>query len=166
VKYIHTYIHTYRVSHNTWDYKNALGWLPNDNVENWEVSPFEAKYHTFQTRGFRFWCVDIFVLNFSKKPTTLNLDDFIYVVILPNIWQALAQTTDHLQKSSAHQWRPLFILYTPDILSFGLNARKMTFFDIKFHFFFHPSCFFNWHFVLTDFLQWIPCVKGHPVHTS
>jgi hypothetical protein len=29
--------------------------------------------------------VDIFVINFSKKPTTLNLDDFIYVVILANI---------------------------------------------------------------------------------
>jgi hypothetical protein len=38
---------------------------------------------------------------------TQNLDDFIYVVILPIFWQALAQTTDHL-------WRALFILYTPD----------------------------------------------------
>jgi hypothetical protein len=28
--------------------------------------------------------VDFFVINFSKNPTTQNLDDFIYVVILPN----------------------------------------------------------------------------------
>jgi hypothetical protein len=28
--------------------------------------------------------VDFFVINYSKKPTTQNLDDFIYVVILPN----------------------------------------------------------------------------------
>jgi hypothetical protein len=39
----------YRVSHNTWDYKNALGWPLNDNIESWEVSHFEAKDHTFQT---------------------------------------------------------------------------------------------------------------------
>jgi hypothetical protein len=44
----------YRVSHNTWDYKNALGRPLNDNVESWEVSHFEAKDHTFQTRGVRF----------------------------------------------------------------------------------------------------------------
>jgi hypothetical protein len=49
---------------------------------------------------------------------TQNLDDFIYVVILPNFWQALAQTTDHLQKWQTHLWRALFIFYTPDILSF------------------------------------------------
>jgi hypothetical protein len=58
----------YRVSHNTWDYKNALG-----------------------RSGF----------------------DFIYVVILPNFWQALAQTTDHLQKC-AKKWsfssKPFFKL--------------------------------------------------------
>jgi hypothetical protein len=41
---------------------------------------------------------------------TQNLGYFIYVVILPNFWQALAQTTD--------LWRALFIFYTPDILSF------------------------------------------------
>jgi hypothetical protein len=44
----------YRVSHNTWDYKNALGRPPNDNIESWEVSHFEAKDHTFQTLGVRF----------------------------------------------------------------------------------------------------------------
>jgi hypothetical protein len=44
----------YRVSHNTWDYKNALGRPLNDNIESWEVSHFEAKDHTFQTRGVRF----------------------------------------------------------------------------------------------------------------
>jgi hypothetical protein len=26
----------------------------NDNIESWEVSHFEAKDHTFQTRGVRF----------------------------------------------------------------------------------------------------------------
>jgi hypothetical protein len=88
----------YRVSHNTWDFNNALGRPPNDNIESWEVSNFEAKDHTFQTQGVRFWCVDFFVINFSKNPMTQNLDDFIFVVILANIWQALAQTTDHLQK--------------------------------------------------------------------
>jgi hypothetical protein len=67
------------VSHNTWDYKNALGRPLNDNIESWEVSHFEAKYHTFQTRQ-----VDFFVINFSKNPTTQNLDDFIYGVILAN----------------------------------------------------------------------------------
>jgi hypothetical protein len=44
----------YRVSHNTWDYKNALGRALNGNVESWEVSHFEAKDHTFQTQGVRF----------------------------------------------------------------------------------------------------------------
>jgi hypothetical protein len=44
-------IYVYRVSHNTWDYKNALGRPLNDNVQSWEVSHFEAKDHTFQTRG-------------------------------------------------------------------------------------------------------------------
>jgi hypothetical protein len=39
----------YRVSHNTWDFKNALGRPLNDNVESWEVSHFEAKDHIFQT---------------------------------------------------------------------------------------------------------------------
>jgi hypothetical protein len=43
----------YRVSHNTWDYKNALGRPLNHNVQSWEVSHFEAKDHTFQTRGVR-----------------------------------------------------------------------------------------------------------------
>jgi hypothetical protein len=37
----------YKVSHNTWDYKNALGRPINDNVESWQVSHFEAKDHTF-----------------------------------------------------------------------------------------------------------------------
>jgi hypothetical protein len=31
----------YRVSHNTWEYKNALG-PPNDDIESWDVSHFEA----------------------------------------------------------------------------------------------------------------------------
>jgi hypothetical protein len=44
----------YRVSHNTWDYKNALGRPLNDNVKSWEVSHFEAKDHTLQTPGVRF----------------------------------------------------------------------------------------------------------------
>jgi DNA mismatch repair ATPase MutS len=44
----------YRVSHNIWDYKNALGRPLNDNIESWGVSQFEAKDHTFQTRGVRF----------------------------------------------------------------------------------------------------------------
>jgi hypothetical protein len=47
------------VSHNTWDYKNALGRPLNDNIESWEVSQFEAKDHTFQTQarvsGFDAW---------------------------------------------------------------------------------------------------------------
>jgi hypothetical protein len=60
---------------------------------------FEAKDHTFQRRDVRFRCLDFFEINFSKFPTTQHLDDFfIYVVILPNFWQALAQPTDHLQK--------------------------------------------------------------------
>jgi hypothetical protein len=42
-----TQICMYRVSHNTWDYKNALGRPLNDNIESWEVSHFEAKDHTF-----------------------------------------------------------------------------------------------------------------------
>jgi hypothetical protein len=42
------------VSHNTWDYKNALGRPLNENIESWKVSQFEAKDHTFQTRGVRF----------------------------------------------------------------------------------------------------------------
>jgi hypothetical protein len=71
---------TYRVSHDTWDYKNALGRPLNENIENWEVSHFEAKDHTFQTRGYRLW---FFVINFSRNPMTQNLDDFIYVVIFP-----------------------------------------------------------------------------------
>jgi hypothetical protein len=49
----------YKVSHNTWDYKNALRRPLNDNIESWEVSHFEAKDHTFQTRagvsGFDAW---------------------------------------------------------------------------------------------------------------
>jgi hypothetical protein len=76
---------------------------------------------------------------------TQNLDDFIYVVILPNFWQALAQTTDHLQKWQTHLWRALFIFYTPDILSFRLNVLKIKFFEIEFDVFI------------------IPCVVGHPV---
>jgi hypothetical protein len=140
-----------------------LGRPLNDNIENWKVSHFEAKDHTFQTQGVRFWCVEFFVIKFSKNPMTQNLDDFIYVVILPNFWQALAQTTDHLQKWPTHVWRALFILYTPDILRFGLNVLKIKFFDIEFHFYFPPSRFLNWHIVLADFLQWIPCVMGHPV---
>jgi hypothetical protein len=72
------------VSQNTWDYKKALGRPLNDNIESWEVSHFEAKHHIFDMPGVRLWCVDFFVINFSKNPTTQNLDDFIYVVILPN----------------------------------------------------------------------------------
>jgi hypothetical protein len=83
----------------------------------------------------------LFCKKISKNPTTQNVDDFIYVVILANFWQALAQTTDHLQKWPAHHWRPFFILYTPDILSFGLNALKMKLFDIEFHFFFLQAVF-------------------------
>jgi hypothetical protein len=154
------------VSHNTWDYKNALGRPLNDNIESWEVYHFEAKYHTFQTRGVRFWCVDFFVINFSKNPMTQNLDDFIYVVIFPNFWQTLAQPTDHLQKWPTHLWRALFILYMPDILSVGLLMQKMKFFVIAFYIFFHQAVYLNWHFVLTDFFQWIPCVMGHPVHIT
>jgi hypothetical protein len=49
----------YRVSHNTWDYKNALGRPLNDHIESREVSQFEAKDHTFQTprgvSGFDAW---------------------------------------------------------------------------------------------------------------
>jgi hypothetical protein len=37
------------MSHNTWDYKNALGRPLNDNTDSWKVSHFEAKNHTFQT---------------------------------------------------------------------------------------------------------------------
>jgi hypothetical protein len=48
------YLYTYRVSHNTWDYKNALGRPLYDNIEIWEVSHFEAKDHTFLTQGVRF----------------------------------------------------------------------------------------------------------------
>jgi hypothetical protein len=72
---------------------------------------------------------------------TQNLDDFIYVVILPNFWQALAQPTDHLQKWPTHAWRALFILYMPDILSFELNGPKMIFLNIEFHFFFLQAVF-------------------------
>jgi magnesium-transporting ATPase (P-type) len=44
-------------SHNTWDYKNALGRPLNDKIDSWEVSHFEAKDHTFQTQvsGFDAW---------------------------------------------------------------------------------------------------------------
>jgi hypothetical protein len=73
------------VSHNTWDYKNALGRPLNDNIESWEVSHFEVKDHTFQTprgvHGVKLWYVDFFEINFSKKTMTQHLDDFIYVVI-------------------------------------------------------------------------------------
>jgi hypothetical protein len=125
--------YTYRVSHNTWDYKNALELPLNDKVESWEVTHFEAKDHTFQTRGagsVRLWCVDFFVINFSKPPTTQNLDDFIYVVILANFCQTLAQPTEHLQKWPTHLWSALFIFYTLDVLRFGLNVLKIKFFDI------------------------------------
>jgi hypothetical protein len=50
VSELKTSLVVYRVSHNTWDYKNALGRPHNDNIESWEVSHFEA---TFQTRGVR-----------------------------------------------------------------------------------------------------------------
>jgi hypothetical protein len=53
-----------------------------------------------------------------------HLDDFIYVVILPNFWQALAQTTDHLQKWPTHLWRTLFIFYTPDNLALDKMCLK------------------------------------------
>jgi hypothetical protein len=74
----------------------------------------------------------LFVINCPKNPTTQNLDDFIYVVILPNFCQTLAQPTDHLQKWPTHLWRVLFILYTPNILSFGLDVLKMKFFTLNF----------------------------------
>jgi hypothetical protein len=150
------------VSHNTWDYKNALGRPLNDNIESLEVSHFEAKYQTFQTRGVRFWCVDFFVINFSKKPTTQNLEDFIYVVILPNFWQALAQTTDHLQKWPTHLWRALFILYTPDILSFRLNVLKIKFIDIAFHIFFLQAVFFKLTLRFDGFFTMNPMCYGTP----
>jgi hypothetical protein len=79
---------------------------------------------------------------------TQNLDDFIYVVILPNFWPALAQTTDHLKKWPTLVWRALFILYTPDVLGFGLNVLKIKFFDIDFYFFFLQCVF------LTDTSFW------------
>jgi hypothetical protein len=44
----------YRVSHNTWDYKNALGRPLNNKIERWEVSHFKAKDHVFEMRGVRF----------------------------------------------------------------------------------------------------------------
>jgi hypothetical protein len=49
---------------------------------------------------------------------------------------------------------------TRDVLSFGLNMLKIKFSDIKFEFFFLQAV------VLTDFLQWIPCVMGHPVDSE
>jgi hypothetical protein len=84
---------------------------------------------------------ELFSNKFFKKTTTQNLDDFIYVVILANYWQALAQTTDHLQKWPAHQWRPRFIFYTPDVLNCGLNVLKIKINDIEFHFFFLQAVF-------------------------
>jgi hypothetical protein len=140
-KFFVLFVSVHIPSHNTWDYKNALGRSLNSNIKSWKVSHFETKDHIFQIWGVRFWCVNVFVINFSKNPMTQNLDDFIYVVILPNFWQALAQTTDHLQKWPKHQWRAFFILYTPDILSFGLNALNMNFFDIEFCFFFLQAIF-------------------------
>jgi hypothetical protein len=35
------------LSHNTWDYTNALGRPPYDNIESWEASHFEAKDHLY-----------------------------------------------------------------------------------------------------------------------
>jgi hypothetical protein len=161
---LHKYHNTiYRVSHNTWDHKNALGWSLYDNVESWEVSHFEAKDHTFQTRGVRFWCVDIFAINYSKNPMTQNLDDFIYVVILPNFWQTIAQPTDHLQKWPTLLWRALFILYTPNILSFGLNVLKSEVFWHCVYHFFPPSRFFkltlrfDGFFTMNPMCYWTPC---------
>jgi hypothetical protein len=138
-------VYIYRVSHNTWYYKNALGRPLNQNVESWEVSHFEAKDHTFQTQGVRFWCMDIFVIDFSKNPTTQNLDDFIYVVIL-RFAQFLTDPSSAYRPSTkmsdpGHVWRALFILYTPNILGFGLNMFKMKFFDIAFHIFFLQAVF-------------------------
>jgi hypothetical protein len=49
---------------------------------------------------------------------------------------------DHLQKWPTHVWRALFILNTPDILSFRLNVLKIKFFDIEFHFFSSSKAFF------------------------
>jgi hypothetical protein len=54
---------TYRVSHNTWDYKNALGRPLNDNIESWEVSQFEAKDHTCQVLMHGLFCYKLL-----KKP--------------------------------------------------------------------------------------------------
>jgi hypothetical protein len=34
--------------------KTRWGGQLNDNIESWKVSHFEAKHHTFQTRGVRF----------------------------------------------------------------------------------------------------------------
>jgi hypothetical protein len=134
----------YRVSHNTWDYKNALGRPLNDNVESWEVSHFEAKDHTIFLRGVRLWCVDFQLINFSKKPPTQNLVIFIYVVNLPNFWQAPARPTVHLKIWPTHLWIDIFILYMLDILRIRLNIQKVTFFDISFHKFSSktkPICF-------------------------
>jgi hypothetical protein len=90
-----------------------------------------------------FWFVDFFLINFSKKTMTQNLDDFIYVVILPNFWQTLAQPTDHLKKWPTHLRKALFILYTLHIISFGFNFLKIKFFDIAFHIFFLQAVFLN-----------------------
>jgi hypothetical protein len=65
------------VSHNTWDYKNALGRPLNDNIESWEVSHFEAKDHTFQSTC-QVMVSGLFCNKLFKK-TKEHLDDFIYV---------------------------------------------------------------------------------------
>jgi hypothetical protein len=106
-----TLLKIFRVSHNTWEYKNALERPLNDNVESWEVSHFEAKDHTFYMRGVRFWCVDFQIINFSKKPTTQILVIFIYVVNLPNFWLDPARPTDHLQAMDRY-FHPVHAWYT------------------------------------------------------
>jgi hypothetical protein len=143
------YATMYRVSHNTGDFKNASRWPLNDNIESWGCQVL--------MRGL--FCNKLF-----KKP---NYPKFEWFHLCSDFGQFLTgPSSDHRPTTKmagrAHQWRTLFILYTPDILSFGLNALKMKKFDIEFHFFVPLSRILNWHFVLTDFLQWIPCSKGTP----
>jgi hypothetical protein len=58
----------YRVSHNTWDYKKVFGRPLHDNVEKLgSIILFKCGVSGS----------DFFVINFSKKPTTENVDDFI-----------------------------------------------------------------------------------------
>jgi hypothetical protein len=66
-------------------------------------------------------------LNFSKKPMTQNLDDFIYVVNLPT-----------------HLWRGLFIFYTPRLVYSALDKTRLKWSFLTLNFtFFPPSRFFK-----------------------